>query len=421
MTKVAILTNMMDFNPGYSLTGIIKDQTLMLKKHGVDVHLYVNEQFNQMDLIDFEHITVHQKIPFAHLTDYTSKTEISEDHKKTIIDMKNLLIKDLSDFDVIFTHDFVFTGWFLPYGLGCIEASKILQKPRWMHWIHSVPSVMRDWWFIRNYGAKHKLVFPNAADQLRVAEQYRGGIENVIIIPHIKDIRTFQDFHRDTNRLIDSMPSILSSTVMQVFPAGSDRLCAKGIEQVIKIFGFIKGMGNNVCLLIANQWATGRQRKECLGPYEDLAKRVGLVPYVDIAFTSDLHSDWANGLPKHMVRELFQCSNLFVFPTREESFGLVVPEAALCGVLPVLNKSLESQTSISLGTALYFDFGSFTRPFQPANEDVYYNDIAKIILGRMLQSETLKTKTMFKNLNNMDYLYNKYYAPFIAESSLWGA
>ena len=419
--KVAILTNMMDFNPGYSLTGIIKDQTNMLNKKGHDVHLYVNEQFNQKDLPDFDHITVHQSIPFAHLTDYQSLKELTDDHKETIRKTSELLTKDLMDCEVVFTHDFIFTGWFLPYGLGCIEASRNLSNTRFLHWVHSVPSAMRDWWDVKEFGKKHKLIFPNTSDRTRVAEQFKGTIDDVRIIPHIKDIRTWFEFHDDTCRLIDIMPSVLSSVIMQVLPAGSDRLGAKGVEQVIRIFGNFKARGNQVCLLIANQWATGRQRKECIEPYEILAKSVGLEPMKDFAFTSDLHEDWANGLPKHMVRELFQCSNVFIFPTREESFGLVVPEAALSGgVLPVLNNSLNCQTAISGSTALYFDFGSFTQPLNlTCKPDEYYHDIAQIILGRLAQNESIRLKTYFKNMNNMDILYDKYYFPIMGESKLW--
>jgi glycosyltransferase involved in cell wall biosynthesis len=419
--KIAILTNMMDFNPGYSLTGIIKDQTKMLVKYGHDVHLFVNEQFNKKELDSFKHVTVHQKMPFSHLVDYTSKNDLSEYHKQTIEKTTQMLIENLGDFDFVYTHDFVFTGWFLPYGMGCQQASKKLPQIRWLHWIHSVPSTLYDWWCIRDYGPAHRLIFPNTADRIRVAEQFRGIADDVRVIPHIKDIRTWFNFSEDTCKLIDLVPSVLSSRLMQVLPAGTDRLFAKGVEPVIKIFSFLKRTGNPVCLLIANQWATGRNRKECIEPYVALAKKYGLEPGVDFVFTSDLTEAWANGLPQHMIRELFLCANIFVFPTREESFGLVVPEACLSGVLPVLNGSLDCQRVISGNNALYFDFGSFHRSFEInlKNPDIYWSDLAKIILGRLAQDESLRMKTYFKNMNNMDYLYKNYYAPIMAEAKFW--
>lgn len=412
--KIAILTNMMDFNPGYSLTGIVYDQTIMLHRYGHDVHLFTNVQFNPSGL-DFSHVTVHNKIPFAHLKDYNTKNDLTGEHDETVQETTKMLVNELADFDIVFTHDFIFVGWFLPYGLACILAAKQL-RCKWMHWIHSVPSVMRDWWNIKEWGEGHKLVFPNRTDQIRVAEQYRGEVSDVRVIPHIKDLRTWADFGEESKRLIDMMPAVMSSHIMQVLPAGSDRLSAKGVEQVISIFGHIKKFGFKVCLLIANQWATGRQRKECIEPYETLAKNMGLEPGVDFAFTSDLHKDWANGLNKRMLRELFMCSNLFVFPTREESFGLVVPEASLTsGCLMVLNKSLEQQVEISGFNSLYFDFGSYTRNHVIKDYDRYFRDVAAIILGRMKQNESVQTKTWFKNSNNYDFLYEKYYNPIMME------
>lgn len=414
--KVAILTNMMDFNPGYSLTGIIKDQTIMLTRYGHDVHLFVNEQFNKTNLDDFSHVTVHQSIPFAHLKDYTSIGQLSEDHKKTVNDTAEMLVDSLQDFDVVFTHDFIFTGWFLPYGLGTVQASKELPNAQFMHWIHSIPSASRDWWNIKSYGPNHKLVFPNNMERLQVAEQYKGTMSDVRTIPHIKDIRTWADFSDDTVRAINFMPKILEADVVQILPAGTDRLSSKGVHHVISIFGRLKEAGANVCLVVANPWATGRNRKQSIDPYIALAKEVGLVYGEDFMFTSDMHPDWENGIGKQMLRELFMCSSLFIFPTREESFGLVVPEAALAGsCLLVLNKSLDQQVEISGGQAVYFNFGSFNREFKNDDINKYYKDLASIILGRIQQNEAVKTKMWFKTHNNYDYLYRTYYKPIITD------
>ena len=413
--KIALLTNFMEFQPGYSLTGIVKDQAIMLSRYGHDVHLFVNSGYNGEEFD--ESVTLHKSIPFAHLTDYKSANNISPEHKEVIEHARQTLIRELADFDFAYTHDFVFTGWFMIYGQACKQATKDLPNLKWLHWIHSVPSVMSDWWYIKNYGPNHKLVFPNATDRIRVAEQFRGFAEDVRVIPHIKDLRTFFDFHEDTCRFIDAYPAVMQADVVQILPASVDRLASKRVKEVMTIFAEMKMRGMSVCLIIANQWATGKQQKEDTNIYRQHAMKNGLIDQKEFAFTSDFESPKFDvGIPKRMLRELFQCSNLFIFPTREESFGLVVPEAALAGgVFLVLNKSLQMQIEISGNHAQYHEFGSHTNTFTPNDPSAYYRDLAYIISARMKENESVMTKTFMRQRYNMDYLYSTYYMPTMME------
>lgn len=425
--KVAILTNFMEFNPGYSLTGIVKDQVAMLQAYGHDVRLFVNTKYHGED---FPSVQVEKLIPFAHLKDYGSEKKLQDEHRTTARLTAEMLQEELEDVDIVFTHDFVFTGWFLPYGLGVRQVHRHLPKVRWLHWIHSVPSVLRDWWQVSKYGPNHRLVFPNETDKLKVAEQYRGQNEDVRVIPHIKDLRSWHDFHGDTCDFIARYPSVMSADVVQVYPASTDRLTAKQVDKVVGIFAEIKKQERSVCLVIANQWATGTQRQEDVSKFEKIGKREGLVVDQELIFTSKFRPkdanavdgwDYRNGIPQHMVRELLTCSNLFIFPTREESFGLVLPEAALAGVLCVLNKSLTMQYEVSGHAGLFFDFGSYHQEVNQDKETAkrYLKDIAWIIVGRMGQNESLKAKTFTRQKYNWDNLYNRYYAPVMAESATW--
>lgn len=439
MAKIALLSNFQEFQPGYSLTGICLDQARMLREHGHEVHLFVNDQYHGEEFS--EDVILHKQIPFSHLKDYRSRKDLSDDHKQVINHTADMLRKELRSFDFAFTHDFVYTGWFLPYGQGCLQASKDLPEVRWLHWIHSVPTAKSDWWLIREYGARHKLVFPNKTEKTRVAEQYRGWDEDVRVIPHIKDLRTFYDFGEDTCDFIREFPGVMQADIVKVYPASTDRLSAKGVDKVIHIMSKMKDLGFGVCCVIANQWATGRQRKEDVARYYKIARRAGLRPYEEFIFTSEWEKPAAlqpadvdrkdpeqiyrvqrypTGIPKRMVRELFQCSNLFIFPTREESFGLVIPEASLAGgVMMVLNKSLQMMLEVSGMSCLYFDFGSFHHTFNIENEGEYYKSVAQVILGRMRENEAVMAKTFMRKTYNWDNLYNKYYAPIMAEADTW--
>ena len=416
--KIAILTNHMEMIPGFSLTGIIQDQCRMLSRYGHEVHLFVNEQFNENSHpvgLDGYNVTLEKKVPFAHLVDYQSEMDLRDEHVKTVEATAEMLKKKLADFDFAFTHDWIFQGWFLPYGLGLIKAARELPGCHFLHWIHSVPSGFRDWWKIRLYGSNHTLIYPNETDRLYVAEQYRGVIENVRAIHHIKDLRTWFDFDSITCDIIDKVPALMRAHIVQILPASADRLQAKRVRETIMIFARLKKMGLSVCLFVANQWATTRNRKESVEYYKRIARAEGLADG-EVVFSSELSEEYETGLPKRVIRELFQLSNLFIFLTREESFGLVIPEACLSGgVLLVNNESLQMQREIAMQSGLYFNMGSNRINHVIENENKYFCQIALIIWGRMRQNESIVSKMRMRQRYNMDYLYNNEYAPVMAE------
>lgn len=417
--RIAILTNFQDFNPGYSLSGIVCDQHRMLKEYGHPVTVFTCETFNKSTIPNYVD-SIRHKIPFTYLIDYTSKSAITEDHKKIVEKTKKMFLEELQNFDIVFSHDFTFTGWNMPYGLGLIAASRNLPQVKFFHWIHSIPTRMSDWWNFNTWGPNHRLIYPNKTDAIQVAEQYRTGLYAVRCVHHIKDLRTFWDFDEETCDFIKRYPGVMSAGIVQVYPASVDRLTAKRVKETIIVFSEMKKKRETVCLIIANQWATDRLRKETVSNYKALAEAVGLVPNEEVIFTSDFKPPkYETGIPKKMLRELFLCSNYFLFPTREESFGLVLSEAGLSGVVGVFNKSLSHLHEISGGHGLFFDFGSYNHRVVQSNAEKYYKDLAYISIGRLMRNESIMLKTFCRKNYNWNSLYQNEYAPLMAESETW--
>jgi glycosyltransferase involved in cell wall biosynthesis len=427
--KVAILTNFQEFNPGYSLTGIVQDQVKMLQDNGHPVKLFVNSQYRQSDddKIQFNHnvssalpdIELCRDIPFSHLVDYSSTKDLSDHHKEIVKEVEEMLLRELNGINIVFTHDFIFTGWFLPYGLGVIEASKKLPNTRFYHWIHSTPSTMRDWWDFNSWDGRHKIIFPNKTERVRIAEQYRTMPENIACIHHIKDLRTWCDFCTDSNDFIKDHPAMFNADIVKVYPVSSDRFGAKGVEAVIRIFEKLKSIGHRVCLVIANQWATGRQRQEDVQDYIDLAMHYGLEPGKEFIFTS-LWQDgkYNTGIPKNMLRDLMACSNLFIFPTREESFGLAGIEIALStAAVVVTNRSLSMMNEIHFGETDSHHFGSFSHTFTCGDLAAYYNDIAALIHSALQHNSVVRHRTILRQRYNWNFLYRYEYLPLFTDWS----
>ena len=427
-TNVAILTNFMDFNPGYSLSGIVVDQALMLLRRNHKVFIYVNEQYNPKfnDAAGLSKIQeqypdsfqVLKKTKFMHLDDYSTKKDLSEKHEKQAIQCGDTFEKEFIEngIDIVFTHDFIFTGWNLPYSEAIKHTTRNIEKQKtikWYHWVHSCPSGARDWWNLSEYGVNHFVVFPNRTEIMRVAEAFKTNPKYVKVIPHIKDIRSWYDFSDLVWNITDQFPGLMDSKIVQVYPCSTDRLFAKQLHLVIKLFSYFKKNGTKSFLFIANQWATGRQRKESLEKYISLGEHYGLTYGIDFIFSSHLGQEYETGISRQTIRELQLLSNVFVFPTREESFGLVGPEASFSGCLPVINRSLTMQFEVMGQYAPAFDFGSFHQNTPQSEDDNYLNNVSLAIMNSLFSNEAIMTKIYTKMRYNMDSVYDRYYAPLI--------
>lgn len=440
--RIAILTPAcQEFLSGYSLTGIMKDQVTMLQRGGCEVEVWVNEQFHGAVP---EGMTIKKLIPFSHLIDYHLLDEINnpvladggkivnprtgEDvdnpqHLALANQVADILMDNLKEVDYVFSHDWIFLGWQLPYYLGLLKAarSKKLDHIRWFHWVHSVPGHGFDWWRIEDLGRLHKVVYPNRSDRQRVAEAFKGRWENVRTIPHIKDIRVLRRFTKEAWDIIDKYPNILQADVVQIYPASVDRLEHKRVREVILIFKEIKRMGFSVCLVIANQWATTKTQKEDVEKYRQIGLQNGL-GFGELVFTSELGPEYEVGVPHDVLTDLMACANLFIFPTISESFGLVLPEAILAGtVLPVLNADLDVLSEITGGRGLRFKFGSYDSKlaYGEGGEKGYLSAVAAAIVGRMGDEESVSAYSVVRQKLNMDALFFRCYAPLLEESASW--
>jgi len=404
---VGVFTTFQYFAAGYSLMNLVLSQIRQLRRGGYEPHFLVCENFGNSEEF-YKEATTHKIIPVGHLEDYRV-AELEEKHQELVDKTAEALIKIIDDIGInlMLTHDIVFLGWHYPYALAVQKASRERPDVKWMHWIHSVPSGFNPIWDIRKYGKNHKLVFPNKTEALRVAEQFRGTIEDVIPVHHVKDIREFAEFDEATNRFIDEY-KLMEADVIQIYPASVDRLEAKGIDKLMMVFGAMKTYFNkDVRLVICNQWCNVDKHRQTVEAALKKGENYGLRAQKDLIFTSKFEPpEWELGLPSRMVAELMMLANLFMFPTREESFGLVLPEASLMGgCLVVANASLDMMREITGNNALFWDFGSFHRTYSHDNEQAYFRDIAQIIIGKMQSEQAVRLKTFMRQRYNLDTIF----------------
>lgn len=409
--RVAILTDFASRNPVYSLTHVVDSQVQMLLRYGHEPVVFVREDFSDPGAYPEMSRVVPAFIP----QDYASESAISNEHQIIAHRLAEILPMALAGFDVVFTHDWIHTAFKLPLAIALRECAKQARHIPFFHWIHSRPAgnvktqQYCDWWDIHRYGPNHKIVGLNHADKILVADAFRGNESDIRVIPNIKDIRVLHRWGQAAWDFVDVYPGLMQAGFVQIYPAAWDRLSDKGIKHLIGVFAAIKRRGWQVSLVIANGW-TGLREREDINRYKALAQRVGLVPDCDVIFTSD-HPSFENGVPHDTLMDLMICGNLFIFPSRAECDPLIAAEAvAMGGALLVLNRSLPVMQEIGRNTALYFDFGSNDRQYDCSGD---YQWMADKIIAAFLG--TNHARTLVRRSLNMDTIYERFYAPILAE------
>lgn len=423
--RICLLTDFLDFNRGYSVAGVVSNLCRMFHRYGHEVHLYVGETYK--DTFEApQNAILHKSTPRFTQMDYKFEKDLTQEHKECIRDRIVPFMKsELPQYDLVITQDATFTGWLLPYFLGlegCIEETK---NTRFLHLLHSLPPrvPMKEWdWRdisrLNKYG-NHKIVSFTAHNKKLIEETYKAKPEEVVVIPHIVDIRIEHDFCQESCDIIDKMPNILFGDVVCVYPASTDRLRAKQVYACIGLFDGFKRRNMRCALVIANQWATGRVPQEDKEKYINLGKGLGLKYGEEFIFTSDIDDRYNNGLSKRVLNDLYGCANLFIFPSIEESWGLVSLEGSLCGQYLVANDDVGCFHEIYGSCAHYIPFGSLEHSdFYGKSGDYvaeYLDKKSLEILIGMRDDKAIQMKTRTKCKYNMDQIYLSFYEPLLGE------
>lgn len=413
---IAILTTFYNWSKSYSLTSVVENQLLSIVKNGYNAILFVHDNFEDDDKVP-EGVEIRKTIPRFTLVDYANNTPLADDFEEQVTATQKVLEEELKDIDVVFTHDFIFQGWFLPYNIGMRKAGENL-KCKWFHWIHSAPQI-RPTDLKYPYDARFtmmknsKIIYMNHYDSLRVTEMYGGTLDDIRIVYNPLDVRSFWNVHPLVAKMIDKY-DLLSADIIDVYPVSSTRFSGKQPKKVIKILGQLKKLGKSVRFICCNAHANADREKKAVDELIQYGIQEGLTRQ-EVIFTSFEGQEYELGVPREVVSDLFKLSNLFIFPTLSENCPLILLEAALSKCLLVLNESFEPLREFFGENALYFKFSSLLQNVEYDNENQYFNDVAKIIIGELNKNKPLNAFNKLKNKFNYDYIFRNQIEPIIYE------
>ena len=410
---VGILTTFSEFNSAYSLCSVVESQIVSLKKHGYEPVLFVLENFSG----EAPHgVEMRKVVPQFKLVDYVSQTpepELQEQADRAYEALK----EHASDIDVMIEHDLIFQGWFMPY---CIAIHRLAEETnmKWLHWIHSVPNPGTFKWphSLRHTLPKNsKLVYLNNHGIVRAAESFSAWPKDVRVVWNSVDPRLFWNLHPLTTQLIDKY-GLLEADFIQTYPLSTTRMVGgKGIHQLIEVFGALKRNGKSVRLVVCNAHANADNEKRVIKETKEFARERGLSDN-EVIFTSLEGLEYELGVPREVVSQLFQLSNLFIFPTTSENCSLILLEAMLSKNLLVLNEDVPQLREFGKENALYFRFGGLDNRTEYADGfPKYANDVARIIISEFSINRPLRAQVDARKHHNFDWILTNQIAPILHE------
>jgi len=393
--KIAILTTFRKMPESYSLVNDVIDQIKTFKKYGHEVVFYGQVGCKGVG-IDCE---VRATLPHFRV----EKGVVNIAVKDTIVELFN---KELKDFDVVITHDLMYLSGCVTYRAAIMEAN--LPKVKWVHWAHSGMSGGLNLKMPRS-----KYIYMNYIDVDRFAKAIGVEHDDVRVVFNDKDPRLFFDWHPITYKISEKY-DLFNRDIMQTYPMCSTRMDAKGIDHVIKTFGKLKSLDNRVMLIIPN--SNARRRKEEIQRKMKYAIDNGLTEE-EILFTSSLGLEHEGQVPRQVVRDLMQISNLFIFPTVSEVCSNVLLEASITKQLIVLNRDFPALFDFGEDnkTCLSHHFGSLLQPgFKYRTEELYLK-LAKTINQHLLNNKINQQFLKIKQICNIDTIYKKQLEPILFE------
>jgi glycosyltransferase involved in cell wall biosynthesis len=154
----------------------------------------------------------------------------------------------------------------------------------------------------------------------------------------------------------------------------------------------VQKLGYDPRLLVIDWQSSGEHFQSYINELMALADKLDLSGKVN--FTSRIDDRCSQGVLRRVVLELMDLSNVYIHPSRIETYSLTVHEAMLRGNLCVLNHDLPMMRELWGNNAIYMDFESdrISRTYEPT-EQAFWNDEAARLMAELMQNRAIMAKT----------------------------
>lgn len=416
--NVALFTTFRSADFAYSLNRVVQDQIKMLVLHGYKVKVFVAQGFQPKEAYALEGVSLFE-LPDVHTS---NEGILPEGWEAEVEKMRLALLEGLKDVDVVISHDLISQPAHLIHNLATRKILKDYPKLRWLHWVHSVfssnmPSnIMEASKIGREKFPNSFLVFPNTYDIPRLARNFAYEETDVKWCPHPTDIEEFFNMHEASRRFIREK-KLLEADVIMVYPCRLDR--GKQPHFLVELAAALKRKGSSVRVIFMDFHSTGGDKVVYREEMKKQAENLGVKE--EIFFFSEFDKKFEYEAPQQIVKDLMMISNVFMLPSRSETYSLIAQEAILCGNFVILNQDFLPFRSIFGDLPKYFQFsgnigidgydGSIDTKY--GNVQAYFNDIAAYICYMITYDKVLALKTKIRKERNIYTVFKSYLEPLL--------
>lgn len=371
--------------------------------------------------------SIFSKVETLKLPTVSSSGEIDDSFERDVDTLYESLKEFIPNGSVVLTHDLIFLPDYTKHNVAARRLAAENDTIRWIHTVHSATGPNTLIAERSMYGEKYKemllskfpnsvISYPNAHDIPRVARNFGYEIYEVFEVPHATD--PTEGMHPLVKELYDNL-DLGNKEVLTIYPVRMDR--GKNAHQIVWFMAGCKADDQTSHAIICDFQSTGDDkvvyREEC----KKLAEELGVADR--ITFLSEFNQMAHLEVDHKIILDLFTLSNVFLLPSRSETYSLIAQEAMMKGNLCILNYDFPAFRQIYGKYALYRQFDGaeiamdgFDGKIETTHSDQldhFRGNLSVPVRHWITNHQVINGKTWVRTQRNPDAVFRNYLEPLI--------
>ena len=400
---------------------MVGQQIEMFKRAGYEPVLITSQGWNPPESSIFSSVET-RRLSGVNI-DGTNVDEAFEADVDLLYDEMSEILEDES---VVFTHDLVFLPDYVKLNVACRRVAEEQPSIQWIHLIHSATAPGLLIQERAMYGEKYKellmskfpnstIIYPNAYDIPRVAMNYSYEENEVVEVPH--STNPVEGMSPIVQRLFNDK-KLWEPEILVIYPIRLDR--GKYCEAQIYLMAGCKANATTSHVVFCDFQSTGGDKVAYRDELKALAERLEVSDRV--TFLSEFEESASMEVSHDVILDFFTLSNVFLLPSKSETYSLIAQEAMLKGNLCLLNHDFAPFRQIYGKNALYKQFDGANISMSGTDGEIttshsniaeYYHIMACNIKYYLENEKVIRAKTWVRTQRNPDTVFRNYIEPLL--------